>query len=165
MKAKLIKTDKGNYILVDSTKGVYDKGYLIGSSRESDVNKLSKQNCEAIANGYDVYELAKENYHKFWPIIDESGLINHTFGYVAGFNKAMELNKDKVFTLEQMSVAYNTNRSGTLFEQLINSFGGQPTEIEVEIEMELNMNGKNAIDRSIYIPKLDSEGCLILKKI
>jgi len=41
----------------------------------------------------------------------------------------------------------------------------QPTEIEVEIEMKLNMNGKNAIERSMYIPKLDSEGCLILKKI
>jgi hypothetical protein len=40
----------------------------------------------------------------------------------------------------------------------------QPTEIEVEIVMELNMNGKNAIDRSMYIPKLDSEGCLILTK-
>jgi hypothetical protein len=40
----------------------------------------------------------------------------------------------------------------------------QPTEIEVIIEMELNMNGKNAIDRSMYIPKLDENGCLILTK-
>jgi hypothetical protein len=60
MKAKLIKTDKDNYILVDSTKGVYDKGYLIGSSRESDVNKLSKQNCDEVFGVVDVDKLAEE---------------------------------------------------------------------------------------------------------
>jgi hypothetical protein len=76
-----------------------------------------------------------------------------------------------------MSVAYNTNRSGTLFEQLINSFGGQPTEIEVEIEMicphpmdtyrcglQYGCDG-DGCNHPNQIPYLDSEGCLVLKRV
>jgi hypothetical protein len=42
----------------------------------------------------------------------------------------------------------------------------QPTEIEVEIEMEMTpVWGDKSDMRVTYIPKLDSAGCLILKKI
>jgi hypothetical protein len=48
----------------------------------------------------------------------------------------------------------------------------QPTEIEVEIEMEckigcehLVFNGENSLCCGNKVLKLDSEGCLILKKI
>jgi hypothetical protein len=191
MNAKLIKKDS----LYELYKVQLDKNVLIGSSDYDakimaygkDIHyKLSKQNCEAIANGYDVYELAKENYHKFWPIIDESGLINHTFGYVEGFNKAMELNKDKVFTLEQVLNAFYAGwiSKDKTYPEAQKSYKGylerhvmQPTEIEVEIEMELHptnhasgleLTGNEFMDFAIsenYKPKLDSEGCLILKKI
>jgi hypothetical protein len=112
MKAKLIKTDKGNYILIDPTKGVYDKGYHLGNSRECDVPKLSKQNCDEIFGVVDVEKLAY-----------------------------------------------------------------QPTEIEVEIEMicphpmdtyrcglQYGCDG-DGCNHPNQIPYLDSEGCLILKKI
>jgi hypothetical protein len=128
---------------------------------------LSKQNCDEIFGVTDVEMLAKEESYKAF---SQTVWIN---GFKAGFNKAMELNKDKLFTLEQMSVAYNTNRSGTLFEQLINSFGGQPTEIDVEIVMEVvpDFYSRSDEDGSIFTSnkkeqsKLDSEGNLILKKI
>jgi hypothetical protein len=128
----------------------------------TDNDKLSKQNCDEIFGVVDVEKLAeKEVFQEYYDwggeVFSEDYLISKRLHFIEGFNKAVELNKDKVFTLEQMSVAYNTNRSGTLFEQLINSFGGQPTEIEVMIVMDI----LNEYEQ----PKLDSEGCLILKKI
>jgi hypothetical protein len=42
----------------------------------------------------------------------------------------------------------------------------QPTEIEVEIVTTTRMeNGKSGIDTPTIKPKLDSEGCLILKHV
>jgi hypothetical protein len=58
--------------------------------------------------------------------------------YTAGFNKAMELMKDKL----------------TWFKQ--------PTEIEVEIEMWFHGTRHK---KGEWIPKLDSEGCLVLKRV
>jgi hypothetical protein len=165
MKAKLIKTDKDNYILVDSTKGVYDKGYLIGSSRESDVNKLSKQNCDEIFGVFDVEKYISE---------DSFDKIIYSNSYKQGFNKAMELNKDKVFTLEDIRkayyVGYEDGKSGaTFFQQLIQSLQ-QPTEIEVEFEMQcLDPTCDGVNKKGVCIPgnkpKLDENGCLILKKV
>jgi len=40
----------------------------------------------------------------------------------------------------------------------------QPTEIEVEIEMEEHCRPMPNIHAKYYLPKLDSEGCLILTK-
>jgi hypothetical protein len=127
---------------IGTTHNVFNKE-MKDSNENVVFNKLSKQNCDEIFGVVDVEKLAMDwrestGYHDA-----------DSYSYILGFNKAMELNKDKVFTLEQMSVAYNTNRSGTLFEQLINSFGGQPTEIEVTFNPD----------------EKDSEGQLILKKI
>jgi hypothetical protein len=95
----------------------------------------------------------------------------------------MELNR---FTLEDIRkayyIGYEDGKSGaTFFQQLIQSLQ-QPTEIEVEIEMEPTLIGqcdchchKKGVKimhfmaccnpKIIEQPKLDSEGCLILKKI
>jgi hypothetical protein len=171
MKAKLIKTDKGNYILVDSTKVVYDKGYLIGSSRESEVLKLSKQNCDEIFGVVDV-ELMADFYGA-----SVKGSLDFKFGankgFEDGFNKAMELNKDKVFTVEDMRTAMLNAIEMTDFQKeqfrkdndyhialdIIQSLQ-QPTEIEVEIESKIAIDG-----HTILGYELDSEGQLILKKI
>jgi hypothetical protein len=137
MKAKLSKT--GNeYILRSETMKP-----LAISNGGKERHKLSKQNCDEIFGVVNVEKLAEE-YIKDGVIVPSE---KSTF--IFAFLNGMELNKDKVFTLEQMSVAYNTNRSGTLFEQLINSFGGQPTEIEVTFNPD----------------EKDSERCLILKRV
>jgi hypothetical protein len=160
MKAKLIKTDV-NYLLEDN------KGVVIGSTSTKEINKLSKQNCDEIFGAVDVEKLAEE-----CSIDWEGEVMEHIVSiYKEGFNKAMELNKDKVFTLQDMRKAYKKGVSFWItrtsnkdeFSELLTSIQ-QPSEIEVEIEMELNLNGKNAIERSMYIPKLYENGCLILTK-
>lgn len=152
MKGKLIKTDV-NFLLED------DKGVVIATtSLNKEGLTLSIKNCQAIENGYDLDELA----------IDYFKQIHMGFGileaYKKGFQKALELMGDKKFTLEQMSVAYNTNRSGTLFDQLINSFG-QQTEWDVEIVEEQVYDGLDEMAQPQYVkqPKLDEKGQLILK--
>ena len=96
-------------------------------------------------------------------------------GFEEGFNKAMELNKDKVFTLSDIS--YAISFSGKMKpSEIVRNLLQQPTEIEVEIIMknlrtgnivkhdsDLEWDEDGLCDRAI--PKLESEGCLILKKI
>lgn len=139
MKGKLIKTDV-NYLLEDN------KGVVIGSTSTKEINKLSKQNCDEIFGVVDVEKLAEDfaKYHSIYPTAQD----DTEYGFKNGFNKAMELY--------------------------------QPTEIEVMIEMEnygycegcrkAGMWHCAHADTCGYSetrerPKLDSEGCLILKKI
>ena len=177
MKAKLIKTDKDNYILVDSTKGVYDKGYLIGSSRESDVNKLSTKNCDEIFGVVDVDKLGQKHYevHIKRGHTQEDSL-QRKIDFIVGFNKAMELNKDKVFTLEDMirisefvKIIAQSEPHITA-KELVSSYVQslqQPTEIEVQIVMEeiLQLKKRAGGFTNMGKPKFDSSGNLILKKI
>jgi hypothetical protein len=110
-------------------------------------------------------------------------------GIIIGFNKAMELNKDKVFTLEDMEqlvksafYAGLTKGQGKNKDFDIDKYTEkhlqQPTEIEVEIEMEYigecKGNDNNGCFQDSpghncgcfeYKPKLDSSGCLILKRV
>ena len=124
MKAILNKVDNGYVLLVDNIMYATDN------------DKLSKQNCDSLFGVVDVEKLAEEWY-------DGNGKSIYTDyntmpSFIAGFNKAMELN--------------------------------QPTEIEVEIEMQcLDPNCDGANRKGICIPgnkpKLDENGCLILKKV
>jgi hypothetical protein len=178
MKAKLIKTDV-NYLLEDS------KGVVIGSTSTKEINKLSKQNCNEIFGVVDVDKLAKEEAIK----ISESEIRDEKLEriYKRGFNKAMELNKDRVFTLEDMHEALHlmnntpevkisgealdiVKKITEIRENIISKVldSKKPTEIEVGIETETKVwefisNGE--FESFEIIPKLDSEGCLILKKI
>jgi hypothetical protein len=101
----------------------------------------------------EMYQLSFENCDEMFGVVDVEKLAEESWGdkisspyhaYIEGFNKAIELY--------------------------------QPTEIEVEIEMRNSRTGNivkhdsdlewdedGLCDRAI--PKLDSEGCLILKKI
>ena len=90
----------------------------------------------------------------------------------------MELNKDKLFTVEDMKEAYGRGflqHGIKSFNSLIQSLQ-QPTEIEVEIEMEpeyIRMGGVKGVKGSSTklsnpaygCKKTDENGCLILKKI
>jgi hypothetical protein len=167
MKAKLIK-----HILVKADEGKYflfkedEKGFRIQVCK-----KLSKQNCDEIFGVVDVEKLAEE-----CSIDWEGEVMEHIVSiYKEGFNKAMELNKDKVFNLSDMKRAFNCGRDlesidrfeeWRTFTHFIDSL--QPTEIEVEIETETKVyefisNGE--FESFEIIPKLDSNRCLILKKI
>jgi len=179
MKAKLIKTDV-NYLLEDN------KGVVIGSTSTKEINKLSKQNCDEIFGvGMDIgkicIECLAEDYSKltvfFMPDSDEVPTAKQILeyekiseiAYKAGLIKGLKLNKDKVFTLEDMMNCWNKalkfqDHKETLGEYIQSI--QQPTEIEVEIETTMRpVWGDESSMRATYVTKLDSEGCLILKKI
>jgi hypothetical protein len=174
MKAKLILKHRGDndYFLISRT----DNSEALYASLNPDgefEQKLSKQNCDEIFGVVDVEKLAEESWG--------DKISSPYYSYIEGFNKAMELNKDKMFTLGQLITAMDMARvmvdgkyanSG----EYIYNFIQQPTEIEVEIIMRNSRTGNivkhdsdlewdedGLCDRAI--PKLDSSGCLILKKI
>ena len=138
------------------------------------IGKLSKQNCDEIFGIIDVEKLAYDSSQEYLIKPIESPIF--TFGYEQGFNKAMELDKDKVFTLEDMrkAIAYGESvkdmDEGKIpyktFDNFIQSLQ-QPKEIEVDIEMETVSEGLDEMAQPQYtkVPKLDSEGCIILKRI
>jgi hypothetical protein len=117
-----------------------NKGVVIGSTSTKEINKLSKQNCDEIFGVVDV--IYKQVRNGFDGVIDS---FTEAFAKEC-INKAMELY--------------------------------QPTEIEVRIEMKKVVDETKVIGAvkgvkgsgdkiTTYksIPKLDSNGCLILKKI
>ncbi len=105
-------------------------------------HKLSKQNCDELFGIVDVKKLSKSVY---------PGKTNgeKRGSFIAGFNKAMALNKDKLFTLEDVKNAmdwimtqyfeFHEQPTTGRREQYLESLQ-QPTEIEVEIEMEYDYN-------------------------
>jgi hypothetical protein len=174
MKAKLIKTENGY--------GLEDVGIIAFYSSKRPVHKhykLSKQNCDEIFGVVDVEKYVDE-YAAEWEYTER-------IGFRDGFNKAMELNKDKRFTLDDMhkmfylgSLLQTDLKSGKLeykpkgevFNDYIQPLQ-QPKEIEVEIKMEPcfyddSLGGFSTSyteDKPKEQPKLDSDGCLILKKV
>ena len=185
MKAKLIKTGN-DYLLRDMSGEVLSitNGTIEG-------RKLSKQNCDEIFGVIDVEKLAEEDA-KFREnfVIESSQVAPYRLGFRNGCNKAMELNKDKVFTekdvveilnLYSKHVQINFSPKGIIQEPIdfIKSLQ-QSKEIEVEIEMEeygycegcrkAGMWHCAHADTCGYAetrqqPKLDESGCIILKKI
>jgi hypothetical protein len=185
MKAKLIK--QGNeyflrslikdipssinvYHKINETEGEFGFGEHSG--------KLSKQNCDEIFGVVDVEKLAEKEYPNGIDGTDRSSEIYRRI-YIEGFNKAIELNKDKLFTVEDIEKAYGAGmqfigEDKGSYGEFIQSL--QPTEIEVEIEMEpeyIRMGGVKGVKGSSTklsnpaygCKKTDENGCLILKKI
>jgi hypothetical protein len=159
MKGKLNKLDNGYVLLVDNIMYATDN------------DKLSKQNCDEIFGVVDVEKLADEyivvnpKYREYEHNLAVSAFIN-------GFNKAMELNKNKMFTEFNMRICFYEGKWGdkfTTFEPFIQYFQ-QPAEIEVEIVTEpMNLDeireqGKGFLNTNTDKPKFDSNGNLILKK-
>jgi len=174
MKTRLYKT--GNeYFLKDLNGEV-----LAITNGSTEGRKLSKQNCDEIFATVDVEKLADELYSGHAMAVDWQ---LEKSGFIKGFNKAMELNKDKVFTLEDIIKAWD---AGVMSRSKISMFNGelyknklkqhrdayiqsiqQPTEIEVEIVVETaSLNPHDLIcEEIVERPKLDSEGCIILTKL
>jgi hypothetical protein len=178
MKVKLIlKRYNDCYALNDYREP--SKGYPLVIAHSGDEHfryKLSKQNCDEIFGVVDVEKLADEYANVNGDYDEHYGHI----GFKSGFNKAMELNKDKVFTLEVVHAAFGqgwerskAEKNGAEFYSERTRFLKyiqQPTEIEVEMEMQCLDPTCDGINRKgICIPgdkpKLDPEGCLILKRV
>ena len=152
--------------------GLYNEdGHKIASTLDGCNSKLSKENCEAVERGYDIEDLVDE---KFKPS-DKSiyGFNNWDFfifeaGFKKGFEKAMEFKKDKLFTTEDVkramdvSLNYEHKRDAKSYQEKIDFLKSlqQKTEISVEIEMTEDWYSNFKL-----VPKLDSNGCLILKPI
>ena len=151
MKAKLIKTEV-NYILED------DKGVVIAStSLKKDGLALSLKNCQAIERGYDLEELA---YEFSWNYQSDPNYGDTIHVFKEGFQKCLELMGDKKFSEEDIRMAFSHVQNEPTFDEFIQSL--QQTEWDVEVVMvpALSNNG------NVYygdIPKLDENGCLILK--
>lgn len=153
MKGKLIKTDV-NYILED------DKGVVIAStSLKKEGLSLSLKNCQVIELGYDLDELA---YDFSWNYQSDPNYGDTIHIFKEGFQKAIELMGDKKFNEEQLREAFFHVQNEPTFDVFKQSL--QPTEWDVEVETvpALSNNG------NVYygdIPKLDADGCLILKRL
>jgi hypothetical protein len=75
----------------------------------------------------------------------------------------MELNKDKLFTLSDIS--YAIAFSGKMKpSQIVKNLLEQPTEIDVEVVMD-KIPADLAPGGWDVFPKLDSQGCIILKRV
>jgi len=174
MKGKLNRRD-GDYWLHN------ESGETIASSWGVYGKKLSGQNCDEIFGVVDVEKLAEEDSKLLPDSTQKMESLHHQIGFARGFNKALELNRDKQFTLDDIQEAHRLGwdshkdwvegkETNVLFLDWIKS--KQPTEIEVEIKMEPcfyddSLGGFSTSyteDKPKEQPKLDSEGCLILKR-
>jgi hypothetical protein len=185
MKAKLIKDEDG-YSLFTREENSTNRKFIATTQGMYVDHKLSKQNCDELFGVVNVEKLAEESVFDGFRTIWKNG-----------FNKAMELNKDKLFTLEDMKRAIDKAKQGSVkethngygrpterrfdlddlsYDEIIQSLQ-QPAEIEVEIEMicphpmdtyrcglQYGCDG-DGCNHPNQIPYLDSEGCLILKRI
>ena len=165
MKAKLSKESDG-YWLDISDDGITKRPL-------TDFGQLSIKNCEAIANGYDLDELAKNRYPientgaMFMPNRHEVINIYRQEGIIEGSKAILEILSDKKFSEEDIRKAYmdgarNIINSGQMtaedLQDTINSL--QQTEWDVEIVTKDTGLGAR-INRE---HKLDRDGCLILKR-
>lgn len=191
MKAKLIKQngigvqtiDGIDYYLILDNK-IYHTNPL--TSDLSNGGKLSLKNCQAIEVGYDLDKLSKDfanDHEKETDMAYEFG--RDMYSFREGFKKALEILGDKKFTYNDIRTAYmggatNINCYGNSvinqeedLQDTIKSL--QQDEWDVEI-CTLNdcqgdfekCNGANfdcKLCTDTGIPKLDDDGCLILKRI
>jgi hypothetical protein len=166
MKVILHRLENGYMLLVDNV------------IRATCNDELSKENCNEIFGVVDVDDLAYKHrrvYQDSFEGMNEcimKDAMHQQVGFVAGFSKAMELNKDKLFTVEDIQnilendedLIYQTvdeqgNVKFILDEEVLIQSLQQPTEIEVETEMT-----EDWYDGFKSKPKRDKNDCLILRK-
>jgi hypothetical protein len=166
---------------------LYSHDSCIATTHESPYKKLSKQNCDEIFGVVNLMKLAEEHSHKYYDVKTTDWHSNYN-GFFSGFLKATELNKDKLFTVEDMKAIFAFGHvvgmnnilaiqsqhspqplpkpdSDKLRDEVIQSLQ-QPTEIEVRITMACGLpNGCTEPEIECTcepIPALDENCCLIL---
>lgn len=147
MKAKLIK-DGELYVLKYGERFIGTSDNKLNSL----VNypfRLSIKNCQAIERGYDLDELAKEGvkFHEQ----DEIHRPNSECLYKKGFQKALELMETEIKQLREFTKGFAEDWD---FD------GGWNCIVEMEDIQEIHVDGVLTLQ-----PKLDADGCLILKRI
>ena len=146
-------------------------GAKIASSAENPFNKLSIENCEAIANGYDLDELAEERYGN-----DCNTFAQQRDGFKEGFKKAIELLGDKKYNyghLDKMftcgALYQDSKNRAYCFDNVLSKFEKNEWNVEIETEPmnldEIRDQGKGFLNSTTTKPKLDKNNCLILKPI
>ena len=184
MEGKLYKSPNGEhyYLTVDGKIFAEIGGHPLKTINQS----LSLKNCQAIENGYDLDELAREACNITDPLRLDSQKYKQDpyfrIGFNKGFQKAMEILGDKKFSKEDM---FEAVMFGCSFEdpgiEGIETYNelkdlvikrNTQTEWDVEILMEYKDIDELSVDKGsflkpndIYKPKLDSDGCLILRRI
>ena len=155
-----LQFEDNEYYLVDENNDTIATTDRILIKEDGYMKKLSIKNCEAIERGYDVFELAYDSSKEF--LIESTHSPSFTFGYELGFQKALEILGDKKFSEEDVISMIEKSRETGLTAQFL-ILTKQPIEIDVEVVMSeivtddfVGMQG---------IPKLDTNGCLILRKI
>ena len=167
MKAELVKReDRWDLYVYDGSK--------IASTAPNPMHKLSVKNCQAIENGYDLDELYEELVNSDFSDKYEDNV--HYYSFLEGFKKAIELMGDKKFSETELYHAFLINSAGNnttlrnFFEQTVLPMF-QQNEFDVEIITEpMNLDeikeqGKGFLHSNTNKPKLDENGCLILKRI
>jgi hypothetical protein len=188
MEAKLIKKSENYYELYEVRTNLT---LLVGSTdseRKIDVygkdahKLLSIKNCEAIANGYDLDKLKCDYIQEKtsdWvqQAIDENAyeLEQDAKSFIKGFQKALEILGDKKFSSGQLLNAmdlvwqwmngedYGCKTLTEVQDKHIQSL--QQTEWDCIVEMDTDCTGEFKyllLDKGK--PKLDADGCLILKR-
>ena len=169
MKGKLVKCNHFYALQIDSNV------IAVSLDKESEVHtvnykhQLSLKNCEAIELGYDLDELA--DYH--FGIVGSEG-ISSTHSFKVGFQKALEILGDKKFSSGQLLNAmdlvwqwmngedYGCKTLTEVQDKHIQSL--QQNEWDVEVVMD-RIPADLAPDGWDVFPKLDAEGCIILKRV
>ena len=161
MKVQLVKRED-RWDLYEST------GHKIASSLDGCAYKLSLKNCEAIELGYDLDALASE-YSKKREDLDLVYANGLYYGFLEGFQKALEILGDKKFSEEDlrnsmnwiMTQYFEFNEQPTTGRREHHIQSLQQTEWDVRIDVLLTERHGGVVYET---PKLDAEGCLILKK-
>ena len=169
---KLVKTGN-DYILYSK-----DKTVLGITSGTMEGRMLSLKNCQAIENGYDLNELAEKHYdvHIKQGHTKEDSL-QRKIDFILGFQKALEILSDKKFSEEDVKfmfqLGFNLDNAISRNEYNTHIQSLQQNEWDVEIVMECPQckeygyisECRNVCNKKFIQPKLDADGCLILRRI
>jgi hypothetical protein len=166
MKEKLVLKHRGDfdYFLLSRTEN--SEAVIASLNPDQWEQKLSKENCDKIFGVIDIDKLADEYFSDYYMDDYKQGLLDgfrNCYNYKAATKKYTE--KDLIDFATFINGG-NVNQEFELWKSL-----QQPTEIEVDIEMECKTGCVNFIytdENSLCcgdkVPKLDENGCLILKQ-
>jgi hypothetical protein len=165
------------------------------SNKLKEIPLLSLKNCQAIELGYDLDEFSSSSRKEFEVAYNvlkpKSGEgydyynrgLDFQVGVITGFQKALEILGDKKYSEQDVRDAYfhgekDSYTKGGQTKEMENEFiqSLQQTEWDVDIVMEDSFakndevyvdetNAKGNYSTHSKIPKLDPDGCLILKRI
>jgi hypothetical protein len=176
---KLIKDKEGYYLCIEEN-GSNSREFIATTDGMYVDHILSKENCDEIFGVVDLEEIALSKASHFGGTYrNPEGFSDKQVGYLHGFIEGAELNKDKLFTVEDMRKVFNRGYDlpeylekdimNEIFDDYIQLLQ-QPKEMEVEIVTEpmnideIREEGKGFLNANTNKLKLDENDCLILKK-